>query len=121
MGELAELLGGGGLAPPSVFMIVRKSIVTAPTSGPLSRDHCCGEMHATGDRDIQGLVARFRGAGRRRDNESWMDKEGRSSRTESRESGIEDHRRFRELKTYMPNDFFLRKFDFEAYIQQAEV
>jgi hypothetical protein len=68
MGELAELLGGGGLAPPSVFMIVRKSIVTAPTSGPLSRDHCCGEMHATGDRDIQGLVARFWRAGRRRDN-----------------------------------------------------
>jgi hypothetical protein len=34
MGELVELLGGGGLeAPASLFMIVRKSIVTAPTSG----------------------------------------------------------------------------------------
>jgi hypothetical protein len=56
MGELAELLGGGGLEapPPSVFMIVRKSIVTAPTSGPLRRrEHFYQEIHATGDRDIQ--------------------------------------------------------------------
>jgi hypothetical protein len=54
MGELAELLGGGLEAPPSVFMIVRKSIVTAPTSGPLRpREHFYREMHAIGDHDIQ--------------------------------------------------------------------
>lgn len=98
MGELAELLGGGGLeAPPSVFMIVRKSIVTAPTSGPLRpREHFYQEMHATGDRDIQ-IVSQD--AGEQKEGGGTMSVDGQRGREKFSNCGIA---RIRELRGSSP-------------------